>query len=179
MRALRDDGLRFVEKMPRIKAAEVLGRMGSAAKSAVPALRELLKVSDPDTRLQIAVALWTIDHRAEEAVGVLVSLLKDSATSSQRNALNPPGRFGLTSSTPPPPPCQLAAEALGQMGPAARAAVPALTEVMKVPQLSSYQAYYALALLKIDRHNAGLAVPALIEVLEGKGQVGLHSDQAA
>src|SRR5207245_187612 len=113
MRALWDEGL------ARIKAAEVLGRIGPAAKPAVPILHELVKVSDADTRLQTAVALWKIDRQAEETAAALAGVLKSSVTSPQRNALAPPGRFGLSASAPAPPPCQLAAEALGQMGPAA------------------------------------------------------------
>src|SRR5262249_56848993 len=79
-----------------------------------------------------------------------------------------PRRLGA----PPPPPAPLgeqAAEALGQMGPDAQAAVPALTEALKDPQLSAYRPYYALALVKIDRQSAKLAVPSLLQALAGKG----------
>src|SRR5207302_626526 len=79
----------------------------------------------------------------------------------------------------PAPPCQEAAEALGEMGPEARAAVPALTEVLRDPHFSSFRPYYALALLKIDRQAAGVAVPVLIEALNGKGGAISVPDQAA
>jgi HEAT repeat protein len=169
LRALWDEG------SARVKAAEVLGRLGPKAKVAVPALKELLKTSDPDSRLQAATALWKIEHRADESALALSGVLKNSATSAQRNTLVLPGRFGMSSGVAPPP-CQQAAEALGQMGSAARPAVPALTEAMKAPDLASFRPYYALALLKIDRQNAGVAVPALIDLLDGKGQ---GTDQAA
>ena len=45
-RALGDGG------SSRVKAAEVLGRMGPLAKSAVPALNDLVKGPDPDARIQ-------------------------------------------------------------------------------------------------------------------------------
>ncbi|HLJ94892.1 MAG TPA: HEAT repeat domain-containing protein, partial [Gemmataceae bacterium] len=167
------------EGASRIKASEVLGRMGSAAKSAVPSLRELLKVADLDSRLAAAVALWKIDHQAAESVPALVAGLKYSATPVQRNALTLPGRFGTLSPSPGDPPCERAAEALGQIGSEARAAEPALTEAMNVPQFASCRPYYALALLKIDRQAAGVALPALVEVLDGKGPASRLSGQAA
>jgi HEAT repeat protein len=163
----------------RVKAAEVLGRIGPPATMAVPALTNLLKGSEPDARVQAALALWKIDRRAEEAVPVLVTALNSSIPSRQAAALLPPGRFGARSNVPPAPPCQQAAEALAQMGPVARAAVPALSEILRVPQLSFYSPYYALALVKIDRQAAaGVAVPMLVEALDGK-RYGIHLHEPA
>jgi len=65
------------------------------------------------------------------------------------------------------------------MGPEAQAAVPALSEVLKDPQFSAYRPYYALALSKIDRQAAKLAVPAIIQALEGKGPAARLSEEAA
>ena len=94
--------------------------------------------------------------------------LKSPVATRQASALLPLSRFGTPSSLLAAPPCQQAAEALAQMGPAARAAVPALSETLNDPRLSSYRPYYALALLKIDRQAARVAVPVLIEALVGK-----------
>ena len=66
------------------------------------------------------------------------------------------------------PPCRQAAEALAQMGPAAQEAVPALTAALSNPQLFFFRPAFALALGKIDRRAASIAVPALIDVLAGK-----------
>jgi HEAT repeat protein len=110
--------------------------------------------------------LWRIDHGAKEAIPALVDALK-SPILPPRTPAALPGRFGVLS-TSSPPICQQAAEALGEMGPHAREAVPALTAYLKDSELSSYHPYYALALSKIDRQAAGAAVPALIEVLDGK-----------
>jgi HEAT repeat protein len=170
-RALEDEGA------ARVKAAEVLGRIGPPAKSAVPALTDLLKESNPEARVQAALALWRIDHRAEEAVPVLVSALKGPLTPRPGSALGLPGRFGTVSSAPPA--CQQAADALGQIGPEARAAAPALTEVLRDPRFSSYRPDYALALFKIDGQAAGVAIAVLIEVLDGKGHAVRLPEQAA
>jgi HEAT repeat protein len=150
----------------RIKAAEVLGRMGPLAKATVPALTDLVKGPDAEARIQGALALWRIDSRAE-VVPVLVRELKNTVHRRARNA-SLPGPLALAVSALPVPPCQQAAEALGKIGPAARAAVPALTKVLSDPRLSSYRFYYAHALARIDPQAAGVAVPAFITVPEGK-----------
>jgi HEAT repeat protein len=162
----------------RAKAAEILGRMGPAAKAAAPDLADVLRGSDNPARVQAALALWRIDRRNEEVIPVLVGALKSTFTATSRASLLIPGRFG-TPGTPPGPLCQQAADALGEMGPEALSAVPALTEVLKDPQLAPYHPYYALALLKIDRQTYKLAVPILVEALEGKGPTARLSEQAA
>jgi HEAT repeat protein len=149
----------------RTKAAEVLGRMGPVAKSAIPALADLLKEPSADVCVPFAVALWKIDRRVAETVPVLVSALRGPLTSRPANGASAPG-FGTSSRRQPG--FQQAADALGQMGPEARAAVPALTELLKDPRLLSYRPSYAWTLFKIDRAAAGVAVAALLEVLDGK-----------
>jgi HEAT repeat protein len=143
IRALQD------EVTAQVKAAELLGRMGVAAKAAIPALRDVLKGSDPETSVQAALALWKIDRRADEALPVLVAELKMPIAPRPASSLLPTPRFGGTSNVPAAPPCQQAAEALGEMGPAARAAVPALTEAVKDPRLAAYRPYFEAALKKI------------------------------
>jgi HEAT repeat protein len=142
-RALWDEGA------ARIKAAEALGRMGPLAKSAIPGLSELLKRPEPAARIQAALALWRIDRQAEQAVPVLVSELKCRTARGQTRVLLVPGRFGVISSMPPEPPCRQAAEALGVMGSAARAAVPALRQALMEPD-EAVRSAAAEALKKID-----------------------------
>src|SRR5207244_7129216 len=100
----------------RLKAIEVLGRLGAPAKPAIASLGQLLKVADIEARLQAALALWKIDHRAAESLPVLVAALKTTALPPQRGAASLPGRFGLPQSVPLVPPCQQAAEVLSKMG---------------------------------------------------------------
>ena len=51
------------------------------------------------------------------------------------------------------------------MGPEAQAAIPALTRALEDSRSSPYQVHYALALLKIDRRQAALAIPVLTNTL--------------
>jgi HEAT repeat protein len=171
-RALGDGG------PPRVKAAESLGRLGPPAKSAVPILADLLKEPDAETRIQAALALWRIDHQAE-VVPVLVRELKSSVARRPTSASPLSGRLGVAGSTAAVPPCRQAADALGIMGPAARAAVPALIEVLRNPRLCSHRPSYAQALAKIDRQAAGVAVPMLIDLLDSKPEDLRLSEQAA
>src|SRR3712207_355505 len=46
----------------RVRAALALGRMGTKAKAAVPALQEALKDENSSVRGRAAVALWRIDR---------------------------------------------------------------------------------------------------------------------
>ena len=136
----------------RAKAAEFLGRTGPSAKPAIPALAEVLRGSDNQTRIQAALALWRIEHRTEEVIPLLTAMLRSPFTPPLRSTLSLPCRFGLAGD-PPAPLCQQAADALGQIGPEARAAVPALRQVLQDPQLSAYRPYYARALAKIDAQS--------------------------
>jgi HEAT repeat protein len=99
-------------------AVGALGRMGKTARGAVPALVEALKVpkgTDPrvalDFQEQILIALGKLGAEAKEAVPGLIALLKDK---TQQEYL----RIRV-------------AYALGDIGPAAVAALPALKEVAR------------------------------------------------
>lgn len=91
-------------------AAEALAAMGEAARAAVPALRLCLEapaIRAMWARLHAARALWRIDRDIDETVPVLIGLLRE------------PGAVGAYVAT-------LAAKTLGEMGGAARAALPVL-----------------------------------------------------
>ena len=64
------------------------------------------------------------------------------------------------------------------MGPAAQRAVPALTDVLKNDQFSPCRANYALALVKIERQAAKMAIPALIAVLDGPADSAIRREAA-
>src|SRR5439155_1141101 len=84
------------------RAAECLSLIGPAARAAVPALREALASDNQWVRVHAARALWRIEGRGEEVVPALLEEIR--------------GR----------PAGLLAVECLGQIGPPARAAIPAL-----------------------------------------------------
>src|SRR5262249_29264244 len=87
----------------RAKAAAALGRMGPAAKDAVPALVEALKDKQAEVRVQASLALAAI---GDAAVQPLIKALKDEHRQTRMGA----------------------ALCLGHMGSKAEAAAPALKE---------------------------------------------------
>jgi HEAT repeat protein len=66
----------------RLKAIEVLGRMGSAAEPAVPDLIRLLEDTDPEVRKAAARTLGRIGPNAEAAVPALMRTLFESTPKS-------------------------------------------------------------------------------------------------
>src|SRR5207249_4025756 len=135
-------------------AAAALARTEPKTKPAVPPLTSPLGASNSRTRLEAAHALAHPGRDTRPALPAAQAELKSTVATRQASALLPLSRFGISSSLLAAPPCQQAGEALAQMGPAARAAVPALSEALNDRRLSSYRPYYALALLKIDGHAA-------------------------
>ncbi len=127
------------ETAKREAAADVLGRLGPPARPAVPALIEALRDKSAAVALTAAMALAQVDATRG---GAAVQLLADS--------LDMPG----------------AALALANIGPEARAAVPALIAALKLskdtPDQELIRFYARLALARIGRP----AVPALIEALK-------------
>jgi HEAT repeat protein len=91
----------------RYQAAYALGEAGAAAKEALPALREALRDRMPSVRVLAAAAVWRAASDTEAAVPVLVEVMKAGNNLSVR---------------------QQAAIKLAEIGPPARAAVPALRE---------------------------------------------------
>jgi HEAT repeat protein len=89
-------------------AAEALGNLGPDAAAAVPALREALKVRGSLLPTRAAVALWRIGKH-KDGIAVMTARLRDGNSTVRSHA----------------------ATALGLIGPAAKAAVPALTEALK------------------------------------------------
>jgi HEAT repeat protein len=114
----------------RFHAAVALGDSGPAGRPAVPRLiRAALWDDDPAVRVEAAMALWKIDRKGPLVIPALVGALDDA------NELI----------------CWIAAEYLGQMGPAAREAVPALRQAMHRDfRLSLIKTGVMLALERID-----------------------------
>jgi HEAT repeat protein len=135
----------FADKNPRLRrfAAYGLKRMGRNASSAETALHDGLRDSDRGARIAAATAYWSVSHKADEAVGVLRSEIQASDDWAAQ---------------------MWAADALAEIGPAAKAAVPELIEC-----LTSDTRYVvtssAKALGKIGP-DAVSAVPALTAQLK-------------
>jgi hypothetical protein len=114
----------------RCHAAIALGEKGPAAQSAVPALTHAsLWDDEPAVQVAAAMALWKIERKAPLVRHVLARALTSS------NELI----------------CWVAAECLGQMGPAARDAIPALRLALRRDfRLSLVKRGVRLALERID-----------------------------
>lgn len=108
------EGLKGTSEYERRRSAEALGSIGPAAKTAVPALTEALLDEDCEVRVWAARALCVIgeDHDVQastiEPLGELVRNLRASDEKVRETS----------------------AMALGSVGSAAKAAVPALTEAL-------------------------------------------------
>lgn len=134
--------LRHNDIMVRREAAVSLGKVGPAAKPAAPLLAGMLKDADLKVRMSAATSLGQIGAGAAEAIPVLVQALQDS------NLIF----------------CRLVSQALGQIG---RASVPALIDALRNDDKNvRREAAWALGQIGPD---AGSAIPALAELLHGKG----------
>ncbi|HEV3263845.1 MAG TPA: HEAT repeat domain-containing protein [Gemmataceae bacterium] len=124
------DSLHSDVDVVRFHAAIALGDLGPAGGPAVPGLiRAALWDEDPAVRLVAAMALWKIDRKGPLVVPALVRALDDA------NELV----------------CWIAAECLGQIGPAAREAVPALRQALQRKfRISLIKTGVILALERID-----------------------------
>ncbi|MGA2066615.1 MAG: HEAT repeat domain-containing protein [Thermoguttaceae bacterium] len=131
---------RVIEKFNRSPSkwlALELGTLGAAAKSAQPALERLLGDGESYNRIAAALALWRIDHaNAPRCVAALLRDIDDPAFGGDAMA------------------------ALGEMGPDARRAIPALAEHLAAKDLT-VRVDAARALYRIDRSRA----PAIVEVM--------------
>ncbi|MDB5306945.1 MAG: repeat protein [Gemmataceae bacterium] len=92
----------------RLWAAHALGKMGPKAKAAAPQLAAALKDDSGLVRVEVAKALWKV-AADKAAVTALAQALADADPSTRH----------------------LAAEALGEVGPSAKAAAPALVRALK------------------------------------------------
>lgn len=92
----------------RFEAARTLGEMGREAEGAVPALKTMLDTPQENSRLQAATALWRITHDTNLVDRVIPELGKRQGYTTYKGFLN----------------------LLGEMGPAAKPAVPEILRTM-------------------------------------------------
>lgn len=116
-----------------------LSQMGDAADPALPALKEVLKNStEGQVRLAAALAVWNLDNDAALVVPVLETLLDNKSAGYRYDA----------------------AHALGEIGKAAQAALPALAKTLRDSDESVVQ-QAAAAMSQIGAR----AVPLLIDAI--------------
>jgi HEAT repeat protein len=146
-KALRDRGLTPVGDS-RVRLAQVLGRMGPRAKPLLGVLTEALRSPDPAIRPAAALALWQID-RSPLSIPALVDVLSRVRDSAIRAA---------------------AADALAEIGPEARPALPVLLQAAQsnggfdTSDLIVRPAA-ARAVWKIDPKTQAWVLPILLESL--------------
>jgi hypothetical protein len=109
----------------RIDAAQTIGELGPAAKSAIPALLQALKGNDTAVRGAAISALGEIHSEPEVIIPLLITCLDNDNLNAE------------------------AAKALGNYGVLAKAAVPKIVPMLHVPDKDARVAS-AEALLKID-----------------------------
>lgn len=130
---------------PRRKAVEALGDMGADARESIPLLKLLLADKDVALRTAAVESLGLIGPDAGDAVADLTHLLDDKDLAPA------------------------AADALGRIGPPARAAVPRLVAAIRTgPADVGWVA--AVALIRIDPAAAEPAIPVLIEGLKNSDE---------
>jgi RNA polymerase sigma factor (sigma-70 family) len=123
-------------------AAAELGKLGRKAKSVVPQLLEAVKHPDAHVRINAAYALVQVGSDPDKTVAVLITLLQNEPQREVRRS---------------------AAAALGEMGPAAAPAIPALRKA-----LQGEGGGWWVAADAIGKIGGPDAVPALIAALENK-----------
>jgi HEAT repeat protein len=163
-KATRDPDL-FV----RWAAARTIGKIGAVqTELTVPALARLLRDQDLDVNLAAALALRRIGPPAKEAIPALVATLTASDAEKRKSALNALQGIGtdaasaipaiagrLTDEDPSkdsgPGVRSLAAEVLGNFGPQAKSAVPALRRALETETNPEVRQAISDALLSVLR----------------------------
>jgi HEAT repeat protein len=133
------DSLRSELEVMRFHAAVALGNLGRAAQPAEPALiHTALWDEDAAVRVEAAVALWKIDRKGPLVIPVLADALEND------NELI----------------CWMAADYLGQIGPEAQEAVPALRGALRRPfKIGLVRKGVALALQRIQGQAPAAVTP--------------------
>lgn len=168
------DLLRHDDEGVREAASGTLSRMGAGAIPAVPVALELLKDPDPGIRADAAGLLGCIGADAETAVPALTALLEEEDFGVLYQAIYALGAFGaaaepavaiLAKLTAHEQAGVISARTLAEIGPAAKAAVPALVERLQ-DERSWIRSSAAHGLGGIGP-EAAVAIPALERAAEG------------
>jgi len=161
-------GLENSDAARRADAAEDLGRIGPPAKAAVPALARRLKDADPQVRIASAAAIASIDPKNPDVLPAALAELKGAAE-QRRVAADLLGDLGAVSVPTLSGALKdvdanvrwAAAESLGRIGPAAKAAVTDLAAALADKEIRSIAAD---ALGSIGK-EAKAGVPGLVQIV--------------
>ena len=124
--------LRAEEPEVRFGAAQTLGDLGPAGRPALGALTQALRDRNQGVRLQAARALWLIDQQVDTTLPVFIE-----AVGADDEVL-----------------CWIAADCLGDIGPRAAAAVPALQKALERNfEIEHARTGISLALERIGKGN--------------------------
>jgi HEAT repeat protein len=146
----------------RVHGLAIIARFKSKAKDAVPSLIIALKDEDELVREETARALGEIGPDAAPAVGGLIEAL------SEKDKDPGPAFPGSPTRWISKPPANAAAEALGKLGPAAKAAIPAL--------VAAEENYHSLsALARIDPN---VFIPKIVKALQSSNKYGISRHRA-
>jgi HEAT repeat protein len=139
----------------RSAAAESLGKIGTHAPTAAEALKKSLADKDCSVRIAAAEALSKIDPQNMQGIHMLIETLK-----TKDKAMFREGRYGAMSHD--------AIAALGRIGPAAKAAVPALIAAVKEEDSDPDHLTAAAAIQTLGKMGpaAKEAIPLLTELLK-------------
>jgi HEAT repeat protein len=135
-------GLKADERWFRQRAINALRDTGPDARAALPALRQCFRDEDPLNRVAAAEAVFKIDSAAVvDVVACLTELLKETPGTPRR--LNRAWRLTF--------------RALEKIGPPAKAAVPALVELIRNDPDSGLAPDAAVLAIRLDPDNSGEA----------------------
>lgn len=168
------------DPLEQARAARVVARMGAQAKVAVPALVEVLSDSPDDTQEAVVDALGSIGPDARPAVTPITRMLREKPSIDRQKVLiYELGEIGPASEPAVPlivealrdprDPEQflnvVAAEALGKIGPGARAAISPLMAALESDNGTGRLVTAATEALGNLGADAKAAIPALVEAM--------------
>jgi HEAT repeat protein len=185
-------GLKDKNPAVRLKAVELLGKQGKAAADQVPALVQMFADPDPRVRTAAAKAVHEIGAGPKVVRPALIKLLESSDPAARHRAMMVIAERGkaavphLVAALDDDKATYWACVILGEIGPEAKDAVPALAKLLqaKNPEIRREA---VLALASIGK-PAAAAAPAIAKLLTSKvdgvvaayalGQIGAAPDQA-
>jgi len=168
-----------------LEAVHALGRLGPAARPAIPALIDALKVKQPKVVAGIVDALADI---GDAAIEPLMAGLNDRSTPGRYNCARALAKFGPRAAAAVPRLTELASNrredrtvrfwavaALGEIGPAAQSSIPVLIDALG--NFDRRDRYIVARTLGRMGPAAGGAVDELMRIF--KGSDGLYNIEAA